>query len=91
MGCKAGLAETSSHVTGVLFYIEAWARLYGQQACTQMKCSWIIPSHVKKVPYAPISEINFKSARKLKQDSRSCYQLQPKHCNRHLYATQGNN
>ena len=64
-GCKAGLAETCSHVAGLLFYIEAWARLHGQLACTQMKCSWIIPSCVKEVPCAPISEIYFKSARKL--------------------------
>ena len=67
-GCKAGLAETCSHVAGVLFYIEAWASLHGQLACTQMKCSWIIPSYVKEVPCAPITEIYFKSARKLKQD-----------------------
>ena len=68
MDCKAGLTETYFHVTGVLFSIEAWPRLQRQLACTQMKCSWIIPSHVKKMPYAPISKINFKSARKLKQD-----------------------
>ena len=64
MGCKAGLAETCFHVAGVLFYTEAWPR----PICTQMKYSWIIPSHVKEVPYAPISERNFKSAYRLKQD-----------------------
>ena len=64
MDCKAGLAETCFYVAGVLFYTEAWPR----PICTQMKYSWIIPSHVKEVPYAPISEINFKSARRLKQD-----------------------
>lgn len=64
MGCKAGLAETCFYVAGVLFYTEAWPR----PICTQMKYSWIIPSHVKEVPYAPISERNFKSAYRLKQD-----------------------
>ena len=64
MGCKADLAEPCFHVAGVLFYTEAWSR----PVCTQMKSSWVIPSYVKEVPYAPISEINFKSARRLKQD-----------------------
>ena len=64
MGCKADLAEPCFHVAGVLFYTEAWPR----PICTQMKSSWVIPSYVKEVPYAPISEINFKSARRLKQD-----------------------
>ena len=64
MGCKAGLAETCFHVAGVLFYTEAWPR----PICTQMKSSWIIPSYAKEVPYAPINEINLKSARRLKQD-----------------------
>ena len=68
MSCKAGLTETYFHVAGVLFSIEAWPRLQRQLACTQMKCSWIIPSYVKKVSYAPTSKTNFKSARKLKQD-----------------------
>lgn len=27
-GCKAGLSESCSHVASVLFYIEAWTRIY---------------------------------------------------------------
>lgn len=37
MGCKAGLAETCSHVASVLFYIEAWTRVNGKLAFTQVK------------------------------------------------------
>ena len=64
MGRKSGLAEPCFHVAGALFYTEAWPR----PISTQMKSYWIIPSYVKEVSYAPISEINFKSARRLKQD-----------------------
>ena len=68
MGCKTGLGETCSHVASVLYYVECWAKIHGKLACTQVKCAWLLPSYVNEVPYAPISEINFKSARKLKQD-----------------------
>ena len=30
LNCKAGLAESCSHVASVLFYIEAWNRIHGQ-------------------------------------------------------------
>ena len=68
LGCKAGLAESCSHVASVLFYLEAWTKLNGRLSCTQMKCSWILPSFVNEVEYAPVRNINFKSARKMKVD-----------------------
>ena len=34
LGCKAGLAESCSHVASVLFYIEAVTRIQGKLACT---------------------------------------------------------
>ena len=52
MGCKAGLAETCSHVASVLFYIEAWTRINGKLACMQVKCTWVLPSYVNEVTYA---------------------------------------
>ena len=68
LGCKAGLAESCSHIASVLFYLEAWTKVNGRLACTQMKCSWILPSFASEVEYARVREINFKSARKLKVD-----------------------
>ena len=68
LGCKAGLSETCSHVASVLFYIEAWTRIRGKLACTQVKCTWLLPSFVKDVPYAKMRDINLTSARKLKAD-----------------------
>ena len=38
LGCKAGLAESCSHVASVLFYIEAWTRIRGKLSCTEVKC-----------------------------------------------------
>ena len=66
--CKAGQAECCSHVGCVLFYIEAWNRIHGKLACTQVKCTWLLPTYVNEVPYSEVQEINFKSARKLKAD-----------------------
>ena len=64
----AGLGECCSHIASVLFYIEVWTRLNGKLACTQIKCTWLLPSAVKQVDYARIKDINFSSARKLKTD-----------------------
>ena len=67
-GCKAGLAESCSHVASVLFYIEAWTRIRGKLSCTEVKCTWLLPSFVEEVPYAKMRFINLTSARKLKAD-----------------------
>ena len=68
LGCKAGLSETCSHVASLLFYIEAWTRIHGKLACTQVKCTWLLPTYVSEVPYATVQDINFQSAKKLKEN-----------------------
>ena len=68
LGCKAGLAETCSHIANVLFYLEAWTKINGRLACTQVKCSWLLLTYVKQVEYEKVREINFTSARKIKND-----------------------
>ena len=69
MGCKAGLAESCSHIACILFYLEWWNKVNGEMACTQMKCTWIQPpSFVKNIEYARVRDINFTSARKLKKE-----------------------
>ena len=67
LGCKAGLAESCSHIASVLFYLEATTRIHGKPACTQVKCSWILPTYVSEVPYARAKDIDFSSAKKLKE------------------------
>ena len=68
LGCKASLAESCSHVASTLFYIECWTRIHGKLACTQVKYTWLLPNYVSKVTYARVSDIDFTSAKKLKQN-----------------------
>ena len=68
LGCKAGLAESCSHIASVLFYIEAWIRINGKLACTQVKCTWLLPTFVNEVPYARVRNIDFSLGKKLKEN-----------------------
>ena len=68
LSCKAGLSETCSHVASLLFYIEAWTRIHGKLVCTQVKCTWLLPTYVSEVPYAKVQDINFQSAKKLNEN-----------------------
>jgi len=68
LGCKAGLAESCSHIASVSFYLEATTRIHGKLACTQVKCSWIFPTYVNEVPDARAKDIDFSSANKLKEN-----------------------
>ena len=64
LGSKAGLAESCSHIASVLFYIEAWIRINGKLACTQVRCSWLLPTYVNEVPYERVKDIDFSSSKK---------------------------
>ena len=68
IGCMAGLGECCSHIASVTFCIEFWTRVNGKLSCTQVKCTWILPTYVKEVNYSKIENINFTSAKKLKAD-----------------------
>jgi hypothetical protein len=61
--CMAGLSEGCSHIGALLFAVEASVRFKKSTTCTQEKCKWL-PPHVKEVPYLPVSEVDFSSARK---------------------------
>ena len=68
IGCMAGLGECCSYIASVLFYVEFWTRVNGKLSCTQVKCTWILPTYVKEVNYSKIPDINFSSARNLEAD-----------------------
>ena len=68
VGCMAGQGECCSHIASVLFYIEAWNRINEKLTCTQVKCTWLLPTAVKEVAYAPIADIDFRSAKRLKRN-----------------------
>ncbi|XP_034097109.1 uncharacterized protein LOC117563043 isoform X4 [Gymnodraco acuticeps] len=63
----AGLSESCSHVGAVLFAIEAGVKMRETASCTTEKCKWLMPSHVKKIPAAPVAMIDFSSAKSKKQ------------------------
>ena len=63
VGCMAGQGECYTHIASVLFYIEAWNRVNEMLSCTQVKCSWLMPTAVKD---APVSDIDFRSEKKLR-------------------------
>ena len=67
-GCMAGLGECCSHIASVLFYLETWTRIYGKLSCTQVKCTWVLPTYVKEVTHDKVKNINFTSARKPKSN-----------------------
>ena len=68
VGCMAGQGECGLDILSVLFYIEAWNRINEKLTCTQVKWNWLSPTAVKEVPYAPIADIDFRSAKKLKRN-----------------------
>ena len=68
LGCKAGLAESCSHIASVLFYIEAWICINGKLASTILKCSWLFPTYVNEVSYEMVKDIDFSSSKKLKEN-----------------------
>lgn len=68
LGCKAGLAESCPQIASVLFYVESWTKINGKLACTQVKCSWLLPSFAGHVEYARARDINVTSAKKIKAD-----------------------
>ena len=67
-GCKAGLAESCSHVASTMMYIECWAHINGKMACTQVKCSWLLSTYVNEVTYERVADIDFTSVIKLKEN-----------------------
>jgi len=66
--CKAGLAESCSHVASALIYIECWTRINGKLECMQVKCTWLLSTHVSEVSYERVKDIDFTSAKKLKEN-----------------------
>ena len=44
--------------------VEADVRISDSTTCTQEKNKWLLPSHIKEIPYLPVSEMDFTSAKK---------------------------
>ena len=58
--CMAGLGEVCSHISALLFAVEANTHMQSNLSCTSRLCSWLPPS-TASVEYAPIADIDFTS------------------------------
>lgn len=56
--CMAGLGEACSHVSALMFAVEANTRVQSNLSCTSKLCSWLPPSKAC-VEYAPVTDIDF--------------------------------
>ena len=57
--CMAGLGETCSHVSSLLWLIAVGVEKRDALTVTQKSAYWIMPPAIRLVPYAPIKEIDF--------------------------------
>ena len=58
----AGLGESCSHVTALMFAIETGIKMMKSRSCTSMPCSWLEGSN-RKVSFNASFEIDFSSAK----------------------------
>ncbi|KAK6186691.1 hypothetical protein SNE40_005976 [Patella caerulea] len=63
----AGLGESCTHVSALLFYIEAAVKLHTSKTVTEEKAYWKLPSQFKHVSYEEFKNIDFSSAASLKK------------------------
>ncbi|XP_051966455.1 uncharacterized protein LOC127632032 [Xyrauchen texanus] len=54
---------------GSSFSIEVGVKMRDTASCTTEQCKWLMPSHVKKIPAAPVALIDFSSAKAKKKKS----------------------
>ena len=73
----AGLGEVCTHVAAVLFYIETSTWLNGKVSCTHEQCKWVIPSCQKNIPYCPIKDLDFTSAKGKKKSIDDALEVEP--------------
>ena len=57
--CMAGLGETCSHVSSLLWVVAVGAEKRDALTVTQKSAYWVMPPPVHSVSYAPIKEIDF--------------------------------
>ena len=63
----ASLREAWTHIAAVLFYLEALAWINGSSLRMQQKCQRVIPAFQKYIPYLPVADIDFTSAKAKKK------------------------
>ena len=61
--CVAGQGEACSHVTALLFTLEANSQVQKSLSCTSLPCYWLPPTF-RTVPFARICDIDFTAPQK---------------------------
>jgi len=62
--CMAGLGETCSHISALLYWVEYMVRKREEESCTSKPNSWLEPRTTKHIPYLPLDTIDFTSSEK---------------------------
>lgn len=57
--CMAGLGETCSHVSSLLWVIAVGVEKRDSLTVTQKSAYWVMPSGIQSVSYAAIKDIDF--------------------------------
>ena len=56
----AGLRETCSHISAILYWLETAARIHNETTCTSKSNSWLppsLPAACQEVPYVTMEEL----------------------------------
>ena len=74
--CMAGLGETCSHVSSLLWVIAVEAEKRDALTVTQKSAYWVMPQPISSVSYAPIKEFDFickkrKAAKYVSDDAKT--------------------
>lgn len=56
--CKAGLAESCSHIAALLFALDSHTRIVNDTSCTSQPCQWL-PPNMQAVEYTRVEDIDF--------------------------------
>lgn len=75
----AGLGEACTHIGAVLFYLETSTKVKNGLTCTQQKCQWVIPSFQREIPYLPVKDLSFISAKGKQKKIDASISQQPEH------------
>ena len=59
----SGLGEVCSHVSALLFAIEATVKIRNSATVIEEKAYWLLPANMTKINYRPIREIDFTCAK----------------------------
>lgn len=70
--CQAGLGEVCTHVSAMLFSIEAVVRIRDARTVTEKPAYWKLPAEMKKIEYNMVYEMDMTSAKSLKRKLDDC-------------------